>query len=345
MWLRVETDRAASSEDAASWRSVRFLWTGLVISVLVLIMVSACALLPLASHVSVKLSRLVPEAAFIPSSPFLSPSVVSIARHPGKRPLRPTGFRPAALASVQQLHTISVLPMGVPAGENDLHSRYPLSVVKIVRDSLWHSRSPPYQTAPASDSGAILNHPTNFDSLPTAASLKPKLLKTKPRRPVETESVPILEEPIVPTRVPDALDRIDARLEKLVGLVDELQGREVTNDAAVFDSIDELDQLREEIEMGRQWRRWVEKDKELEVVQEDPEVSQGSAVTHDVDVPDRRDGIHQMQVEAKMGLNVWQADFDQWQDELDQFLEIGGVEPELGALGRARRQGRTRSHR
>lgn len=320
MWLRVETDRAASSEDAASWRSVCFLRTGLVISVLVLIMVLACALLPLASHVSVKLSRLVPEAAFNPSLPFLSPSVVSIARHPGKRPLRPTGFRPAALASVQQLHTISVLPMGAPAGENDLHSRYV-------------------------DSGAFLKPPTNFDSLPTAASLKHKPLKTKPRRPVETESVPISEEPVVPIRVPDALDRIDARLEKLDRLVKELQGREVTNDAAVFDNIDELDQLREEIEMGRQWRRWVEKDMELEVVQQDPEMSQGSAVTHVVNVPDRRDGIHQMQVEAKMGPNDWQAELDQVQDELDEFLQIGGVEPELGALGRARRQGRTRSHR
>jgi hypothetical protein len=48
--LQVETDQAALSEDVASQRSTRFLWTGFGVAVLMLIGVSTCVVLPVASH-------------------------------------------------------------------------------------------------------------------------------------------------------------------------------------------------------------------------------------------------------------------------------------------------------
>jgi elongation factor G len=72
--LQVETDQTASSQDVASQKHIRFLWTGLGFAGLMLIGVSACVFLPLAPNASSESSRLDSEAAFVPSIPALSPA-------------------------------------------------------------------------------------------------------------------------------------------------------------------------------------------------------------------------------------------------------------------------------
>lgn len=61
--LQVEADQAAVPQDVSSWRSARFLWTGLGLASLLLIGIFACALHPLASHAFVEPARLAPELA------------------------------------------------------------------------------------------------------------------------------------------------------------------------------------------------------------------------------------------------------------------------------------------
>jgi len=94
--LRVEADQAASSPDAASERTNRFLWTGFGFAVL---MLSAFMLLPLASHASAKSSRDVSMAAFSPTLPALRPGNVLV---------RPTGLRPARAPRVQPRPALSI---------------------------------------------------------------------------------------------------------------------------------------------------------------------------------------------------------------------------------------------
>jgi len=67
--LHVETDQAVPSEDVASQRSTRFLWTGFGLAVLMLIGVSASVLLPLASHAVANPSGHVAVFAYNPYLP------------------------------------------------------------------------------------------------------------------------------------------------------------------------------------------------------------------------------------------------------------------------------------
>lgn len=78
--LQVGTDQAVLSGDVVSGRSTRFLWTGSGFAALMLMGVSACAILPLAPQTSAKSSWLVPinpsnafrsGVAFNPSVPAL----------------------------------------------------------------------------------------------------------------------------------------------------------------------------------------------------------------------------------------------------------------------------------
>ena len=92
--FQVETDPAALSKDDASRRSTRC-WTGLGFGVLMLIGASACALHPLASHISSEPSRLVPEVAFNHIAG------IRPATQPGSGHARPTAFRPDVLAGVK----------------------------------------------------------------------------------------------------------------------------------------------------------------------------------------------------------------------------------------------------
>lgn len=62
--LQAEAYQVALSRHVASRRTSQFLWTGLGVAVLMLIVVSAYALRPLASHAAAKPLRLVPEVAF-----------------------------------------------------------------------------------------------------------------------------------------------------------------------------------------------------------------------------------------------------------------------------------------
>lgn len=77
--LQVETN-----QDVALQGSARSLWTGLGLTVLMLIGLSACALHPLASHSSAEASRFLPEAAFT-SMAALGPlnRGIQLSRHPG----------------------------------------------------------------------------------------------------------------------------------------------------------------------------------------------------------------------------------------------------------------------
>lgn len=69
--LQVEADQPVLSQDVASGRGTRFLWTGFGFGVLVLIGL-ACALVPISSHDSAKPSRLFPEVATFVSVPTMS---------------------------------------------------------------------------------------------------------------------------------------------------------------------------------------------------------------------------------------------------------------------------------
>jgi hypothetical protein len=73
--LQVEPDQSALSQDVASQRSTRIVWTGFGVAVLMLIGVSV---VPLASHSSAKPSSLLPEVAFNPSLPALSPGGIRL---------------------------------------------------------------------------------------------------------------------------------------------------------------------------------------------------------------------------------------------------------------------------
>jgi len=86
--LQVETNQAASSLDDTSWTSTRFAWKGVVLAVLMVIGVLACALHPLDLHSSATPSRPVREVAFIPMA---MPSFRG-----GNSPASPTAFRSAA---------------------------------------------------------------------------------------------------------------------------------------------------------------------------------------------------------------------------------------------------------
>jgi hypothetical protein len=107
--------------DVASQRRTRFLWTGFGFAVLVLLAVSACAILPLASYTSARPSRFVPEIAFGPSP--LSPGAGGIRT--AARPIHTggghvTGLHPVFLPGQkkqQQRHPMSVLRMSGGAGE------------------------------------------------------------------------------------------------------------------------------------------------------------------------------------------------------------------------------------
>jgi len=78
--LQVEAHPSALSREGTSQRSSRLLCIGLGFAVLMLIGVSACALLPVASHVSPKSSRLAPTAAFNPSLPALAAGGIRAAK-------------------------------------------------------------------------------------------------------------------------------------------------------------------------------------------------------------------------------------------------------------------------
>jgi len=82
--LQAETDHAAValSQNVLTWRSTRFLWKGIGLAALMLIGVSACAFLPLASRAPAKPSHLLPEVAFMPSGPGLRPGIGSSAARP-----------------------------------------------------------------------------------------------------------------------------------------------------------------------------------------------------------------------------------------------------------------------
>lgn len=88
--MQVETDQAALSQDVASGRSTRFLWTGLGVAVLMLLGVSAWAVAPLDSIASANPSIAVAGYAFTPTLP-LSPAGFRSATHTGE------GLRAAAL--------------------------------------------------------------------------------------------------------------------------------------------------------------------------------------------------------------------------------------------------------
>jgi len=86
--LHLETDRAALSNDVASQRGIRLLWTGLGFTILMLIADSAQ---PRASHASAESSRLAAEVAFNPA-PALGPRGIHPARYPDSGYARPTEF-------------------------------------------------------------------------------------------------------------------------------------------------------------------------------------------------------------------------------------------------------------
>jgi len=86
--IQVDTDQAAVSQDVAVGRRTRLLWTGSGCAVLMLIGVSACALLPHASHTSVKPSHFASEVAFNPS--------LSTGWRPGSAALQRIGPQPAS---------------------------------------------------------------------------------------------------------------------------------------------------------------------------------------------------------------------------------------------------------
>jgi hypothetical protein len=98
--MQVETDQAALSQDVASGRSTRFLWTGLGFAVLMLIGVSAWAVVPLDSHASANPSSGVASYAFTPTL-LLSPAGIRSATHTGK------GFRAAALPAMKQWRPVT----------------------------------------------------------------------------------------------------------------------------------------------------------------------------------------------------------------------------------------------
>jgi len=90
--LEVETDEAVLSQDVPSQRRTRLVWTGLGFAVLILIGVSACALVPLASHASPTTSNFLQAVAFHPSVPALGPGGARL------RGASPQMLGPAALA-------------------------------------------------------------------------------------------------------------------------------------------------------------------------------------------------------------------------------------------------------
>lgn len=94
--LQVETDQATLSQDVASGRSARFLWTAFGFAVLGLIGVTTCALPLLSSHASANPQRLVPTVAFNPSLPALRAGGLRPAIHSGNVPARPTAIRPVS---------------------------------------------------------------------------------------------------------------------------------------------------------------------------------------------------------------------------------------------------------
>jgi hypothetical protein len=94
--LQVETGQAALSQDVASQRRTRFLWTGLGLASLMLIGASACALHPLASHASVEPARPLSEVATFNPMPAI-----------GHRGIRP----PEALASLPHIRMVTYMVM------------------------------------------------------------------------------------------------------------------------------------------------------------------------------------------------------------------------------------------
>jgi glutaredoxin len=94
--LQVEFDQAASSQEVASQRSTRFVWTGLgVAAVLMPVGVSACALFPHASPDSAKPS----EVAFSPALPAPSPGGIHLS---SRTRALPTGIRSAVKPVVRR---------------------------------------------------------------------------------------------------------------------------------------------------------------------------------------------------------------------------------------------------
>lgn len=123
--LQVSTDQTAVSQDAASKRNRRLLWTGLGFAVLMLVSVSAHSHVPLAAHASAKPSHLVSGSALDPSLSALRSggpphqTVAFTPSLPARRSLghnRPsvTGARPAVRAGPKH-----VLPR--MSGEGQIH--------------------------------------------------------------------------------------------------------------------------------------------------------------------------------------------------------------------------------
>lgn len=79
--LEFETDQTAFSQDVVSQRNTRLIWAGFGFAALMLIGVSACELVPLASYASTNPSRF-STAAYKPSLPALSPGGIRPAMHP-----------------------------------------------------------------------------------------------------------------------------------------------------------------------------------------------------------------------------------------------------------------------
>jgi hypothetical protein len=67
LFLQLETDQVALSQDVASQRNTRFLWTGFGFAALMLIGVPAFVLVPSASHASATPSHDAPAVAVMPS--------------------------------------------------------------------------------------------------------------------------------------------------------------------------------------------------------------------------------------------------------------------------------------
>jgi hypothetical protein len=109
--LQVETDQTAFSQDVASRRRTRFLWTGIGFVIFMLIGVSACGAVPLASHVHAKAVNLDHSVAFIPAVP-----VLSRAGNPESVHTSPTGLLPADPAAVKRQHPLAALRMSGKAG-------------------------------------------------------------------------------------------------------------------------------------------------------------------------------------------------------------------------------------
>jgi len=90
----IEAGEAASSQDVASCRRVRFLWTGFGFAVLMLIGVPACFLFLFASHAS-EASSSVAMVAFSPSMPLLGSGGIQPAI---------AGLRPVVPAEANRQH-------------------------------------------------------------------------------------------------------------------------------------------------------------------------------------------------------------------------------------------------